>query len=122
MQFREGQCLCKVGLTFCPIRRLTRRYFNHDRAVEVSPSQILEHLTAGLIPAHRNQMLVLCAAGSVSEVRDQFVAQWKHLPAEYVILIYHYAQQPKESVIANLKLFMDEVKPALDEMTDYPEA
>jgi alkanesulfonate monooxygenase SsuD/methylene tetrahydromethanopterin reductase-like flavin-dependent oxidoreductase (luciferase family) len=60
--------------------------------------------------------------GSVSEVRDQFVAQWKHLPAEYVILIYHYAQQPKESVIANLKLFMDEVKPALDEMTDYPEA
>ena len=38
-----------------------------------------------------------------------------------MILIYHYAQQPKESVIANLKLFMDEVKPALDELTDYPD-
>ena len=63
----------------------------------------------------------LCMAGNTSEIRDQFVAQWKHLPAEYVILIYHYAQQPKESVIKNLKLFMEEVKPALDELTDYPE-
>jgi alkanesulfonate monooxygenase SsuD/methylene tetrahydromethanopterin reductase-like flavin-dependent oxidoreductase (luciferase family) len=59
--------------------------------------------------------------GSASEVRDQFVAQWKHLPAEYVILIYHYAQQPKDSVIENLRLFMEEVKPALDELTDYEE-
>ena len=49
------------------------------------------------------------------------VEQWTHLPAEYVILIYHYAQQPKESVVENLRLFMEEVKPALDELTDYPE-
>ncbi len=61
----------------------------------------------------------LFVPGSVSEVRDHFVAQWKHLPAEYVILIYHYAQQPKASVIENLRLFMAEVKPALDELTDY---
>ena len=60
-------------------------------------------------------------AGTTSEIRDQFVAQWKHLPAEYVILIYHYAQQPKESVIKNIQLFMDEVKPALDELTEYSE-
>ena len=63
----------------------------------------------------------LFVPGTVSEVRDQFVAQWKHLPAEYVILIYHYAQQPKNSVIENLRLFMEEVKPALDELTDYPD-
>ncbi len=63
----------------------------------------------------------LFMAGSPSEIRDQFVEQWKHLPAEYVILIYHYAQQPKDSVIENLRLFMEEVKPALDEFTDYPE-
>jgi alkanesulfonate monooxygenase SsuD/methylene tetrahydromethanopterin reductase-like flavin-dependent oxidoreductase (luciferase family) len=63
----------------------------------------------------------LFMAGSASEIRDQFVEQWTHLPAEYVILIYHYAQQPKDSVIENLRLFMEEVKPALDELTDYPE-
>ncbi len=63
----------------------------------------------------------LFMAGTTSEIRDQFVAQWKHLPAEYVILIYHYAQQPKESVIKNIQLFMDEVKPALDELTEYSE-
>ena len=63
----------------------------------------------------------LFMAGSASEIRDQFLEQWRHFPAEYVILIYHYAQQPKESVIKNLRLFMDEVKPALDELTDYPD-
>jgi alkanesulfonate monooxygenase SsuD/methylene tetrahydromethanopterin reductase-like flavin-dependent oxidoreductase (luciferase family) len=63
----------------------------------------------------------LFMAGTASQIRDQFLEQWRHLPAEYVILIYHYAQQPKESVIENLRLFMDEVKPALDELTDFPE-
>ena len=62
----------------------------------------------------------LFMAGSPSEIRDQFLEQWRYFPAEYVILIYHYAQQPRESVIENLRLFMEEVKPALDEQTDYP--
>jgi len=44
------------------------------------------------------------------------VRQWRELPAEYAVLIYHYAQQPKESVIEDLRLFMREVKPALDEV------
>lgn len=61
----------------------------------------------------------LWAHGSVSEVRDQFVAQWKDVPAEYVVLITHYAQMPTDVVIRNLELFMSEVKPALDEITPY---
>ena len=61
----------------------------------------------------------LWTCGTVDEVRDQFVAQWRQLPAEYVVLIFHYAQQPLESVIRNLELFMTHVKPALDELTDY---
>ena len=81
--------------------------------ISVTPETALEDLVDPMVATG------LFVPGSVSDVRDQFVAQWKHLPAEYVILIYHYAQQPKESVIANLKLFMDEVKPALDEFTDY---
>ena len=56
-------------------------------------------------------------AGSASEVRDVFVKQWKELPAQYVVLIYHYAQHPKTGVIQNLERFMTEVKPALDELT-----
>ncbi|MEM7181740.1 MAG: LLM class flavin-dependent oxidoreductase [Spirochaetota bacterium] len=61
----------------------------------------------------------LFIAGSVSDVRDEFVSQWKKVPAEYVVLIFHYAQQPKESVIEDLSIFMKEVKPALDELTTY---
>ena len=59
------------------------------------------------------------AWGTVEDVREKLVRQWKNLPAEYLLLILHYAQQPKESVIRNLKLFMREVKPALDELTPY---
>lgn len=55
--------------------------------------------------------------GSVSEVRDHYVAQWRRLPAEYITLIYHYAQAPKEAVIGNIRVFMEEIKPALDELT-----
>lgn len=60
-------------------------------------------------------------AGTVDEVREQLISEWKQLPAEYLTLIYHYAQMPKEVVIRNLELFMREIKPALDELTEYPE-
>lgn len=61
------------------------------------------------------------AWGSVDDVREKLVRQWELLPAEYISLIVHYAQQPKESVIRNLELFMSEVKPALDALTSYTE-
>ena len=59
--------------------------------------------------------------GTVSEVRDSYIAQWKQLPAEYITLIYHYAQTPKDDMIKQMKIFMEEVKPALDELADFPE-
>jgi alkanesulfonate monooxygenase SsuD/methylene tetrahydromethanopterin reductase-like flavin-dependent oxidoreductase (luciferase family) len=63
----------------------------------------------------RNGMWTL---GTVDEVRQQMVAEWKQLPCEYLTLIYHYAQMPKERVIDNLAAFMRHVKPALDELTE----
>jgi hypothetical protein len=38
------------------------------------------------------------------------------------VLITHYAQEPSESVIRNMRLFMEHVKPALDELTTYETA
>jgi alkanesulfonate monooxygenase SsuD/methylene tetrahydromethanopterin reductase-like flavin-dependent oxidoreductase (luciferase family) len=64
----------------------------------------------------------LWMVGTADEVRAQYVESWKQLPAEYVVLIYHYAQQPADSVIRNLEAFMAHVKPALDELTDYAQA
>jgi alkanesulfonate monooxygenase SsuD/methylene tetrahydromethanopterin reductase-like flavin-dependent oxidoreductase (luciferase family) len=61
----------------------------------------------------------LWALGKPNDVRDQFVEQWKQLPAEYFILISHFAQQPKESMIENMAALMNTVKPALDELTQY---
>jgi alkanesulfonate monooxygenase SsuD/methylene tetrahydromethanopterin reductase-like flavin-dependent oxidoreductase (luciferase family) len=64
----------------------------------------------------------LWMAGTVEQVTEQFVQQWRELPAEYVVLIFHYAQMPKEAVIENMRLFMEHVKPALDELTNYAPA
>jgi alkanesulfonate monooxygenase SsuD/methylene tetrahydromethanopterin reductase-like flavin-dependent oxidoreductase (luciferase family) len=61
----------------------------------------------------------LWTIGTVDEVRRQLVEEWRQLPAEYLTLIYHYAQMPKDEVIDNLRIFMEQVKPALDEMTRY---
>lgn len=58
-------------------------------------------------------------AGTVEEVRDELVREWKELPAEYLCLIMHYAQHPKEDVIWTMETFMREIKPALDELTSY---
>ena len=64
----------------------------------------------------------LFAFGTVDEVRKTLVEQWKLLPAEHIVLIFHYAQMPKEQVIRHMEIFMKEIKPALDEVTAYTEA
>ena len=61
----------------------------------------------------------LYAIGTVDDVRTQLVEQWKQLPAEYITLIFHYAQMPKDVVIRNMEVFMAQIKPALDELTQY---
>ncbi len=55
---------------------------------------------------------------------DEQIAYWRTLlervPCEYLCLIWHYAQSPKQSVIDELELFMKRVLPAL-EVPDFPE-
>ncbi len=64
----------------------------------------------------------LWTIGTVEDVRRHLVDEWKRMPAEYLTLIYHYAQMPKEEVIDNLRIFMEQVNPALEEMTRYAAA
>ena len=61
----------------------------------------------------------LWIVGSLEEVKQQYLTQWTQLPAEYAVIICHYAQQPIESVLDNLEKFMTHIKPELDELTDY---
>ena len=56
--------------------------------------------------------------GTADDVRKHLVEEWKQLPCEYLTIIYHYAQMPKERVLDNLAAFMRHVKPALDELTE----
>ena len=56
----------------------------------------------------------LYAVGTPEQVRDELVRQWKVFPAEYMTLIFHYAQMPKDKVLWNMKAFNEVVKPALD--------
>jgi hypothetical protein len=36
------------------------------------------------------------------------------VPCEYITLIWHWAQQPKEDMLEELQIFMDKVLPELD--------
>ena len=55
---------------------------------------------------------------------DDQIAYWQALldkvPCEFLCLIWHYAQAPKQSVIDELELFMTQVLPKLD-VPDFPE-
>lgn len=63
----------------------------------------------------------LWVVGTPEQVRKQYVELWQELPAEYVVLIYHFAQMPKDRVLENMAMFMEHVKPALDELTAHYE-
>ena len=94
-------------------RRVRRRHL---------PGPLRRHDPDEVRPRERRGLgdqLGLWVVGTPDQVRDQYVELWRQLPAEYVVLIYHWAQQPAESVVRQLELFMEHVKPALDEMTPY---
>ena len=58
----------------------------------------------------------LYAAGTVETVKRQLLDEFRQVPADYLVLIYHYAQMPKHKVIENMKIFMSEVKPSIDSL------
>ena len=61
----------------------------------------------------------LWVAGTVDQMLEQFVEQWKVFPAEYIMWVTHFAQEPKDHIIHNMEVMMKEIKPTLDEMTKY---
>tara|TARA_B100000315_G_scaffold253458_1_gene292291 strand:+ start:1660 stop:2280 length:621 start_codon:yes stop_codon:yes gene_type:complete len=52
--------------------------------------------------------------GTLDQLTRQFVDSYKVVPAEYITLIWHYAQQPKDEVIHELETFMTKVLPELE--------
>ncbi|MDA0821449.1 MAG: LLM class flavin-dependent oxidoreductase [Proteobacteria bacterium] len=52
--------------------------------------------------------------GTVAELKDQWHKIYEELPVEYITLIWHYAQCPKEVMLEELGVFMNEVLPELD--------
>lgn len=54
---------------------------------------------------------------------DESIRQWRVIydecPAEYITLIWHWAEQPKDDMMEEMRLFMEKVLPEL-EIPDYP--
>jgi alkanesulfonate monooxygenase SsuD/methylene tetrahydromethanopterin reductase-like flavin-dependent oxidoreductase (luciferase family) len=114
---------------FCRWAQIADTMEDARKAVAMYDTDIWENFYKALTPMGHGgdpvQEIVdsgIWGVGTASDVRDQFVEQWKQLPTEYVIMIWHYAQQPKESVLKNMEQFMAHVKPALDKYTEYPAA
>jgi hypothetical protein len=47
-------------------------------------------------------------------VRADWQRTYEQVPAEFITVIFHYAQQPKDDVIRELELFMSKVVPSLE--------
>ena len=58
--------------------------------------------------------------GTPDQVRDEWKRLYDQVPCEYITLIYHFAQQPKDSVLKELELFMTKVLPHLDAPSSTP--
>jgi alkanesulfonate monooxygenase SsuD/methylene tetrahydromethanopterin reductase-like flavin-dependent oxidoreductase (luciferase family) len=56
-----------------------------------------------------NQTGAIYFGGTVDDARREIVAEYEKYPAEYLVLITHYAQQPKEDLIRELELFATKV-------------
>jgi alkanesulfonate monooxygenase SsuD/methylene tetrahydromethanopterin reductase-like flavin-dependent oxidoreductase (luciferase family) len=52
--------------------------------------------------------------GTVESVRSQWMKMYENVPAEYITLVFHYAQQPKDDVIETISNFMTQVWPYLE--------
>lgn len=118
----QNQALVRWG-------QLARTEADALRAVESYDVDIFRDLYAGTTPMSFDPAdpvgsvlgSGLWLVGTPDQVRDQYVELWRQLPAEYVVLIYHFAQMPKDRVIENMAMFMEHVKPALDELTAHYE-
>ncbi len=61
----------------------------------------------------------LFIGGSVDDVTRSLVDEWTRVPSEYLIFIWHYAQQPKDDVIREMETFMTHVYPEIKDA--YPD-
>lgn len=52
--------------------------------------------------------------GTAEEVRDEWRRMFDAVPCEYITLIYHFAQEPKDEVLRDLEAFMTKVVPHLE--------
>ena len=52
--------------------------------------------------------------GTAEQVREEWLRMYREVPAEYITLVFHYAQQPKDDCIKTIARFMTEVWPYLE--------
>ena len=60
--------------------------------------------------------------GNVEQLKDVWRKIYAALPSEYITLVCHYAQLPRELLLEQLGTFMTEVLPELDAPYDFEEA
>ena len=51
--------------------------------------------------------------------KRSLVQQWEQVPSEYLMFIWHYAQQPKEKVIEEMRIFVEQIYPEIRDA--YPD-
>jgi alkanesulfonate monooxygenase SsuD/methylene tetrahydromethanopterin reductase-like flavin-dependent oxidoreductase (luciferase family) len=82
--------------------------FRSRQPGRISPNAVL-YGSGSLETLKDNQTGAIYFGGTVDDARREIVAEYEKYPAEYLVLITHYAQQPKEDLIRELELFATKV-------------
>jgi len=58
--------------------------------------------------------------GTLDQVRSEWQRIYEQVPSEYITLIFHFAQQPKDELLDELEQFMSKVVPHLNTVSELP--
>jgi hypothetical protein len=58
----------------------------------------------------------LYSGGTVDDAKRQFAAEWKEVPYEYLVLIWHWAQQPTDDLLREMETLATDVFPEIGGM------
>lgn len=92
---------------------ISEHFYSAFRSRQPGRMAIKSYPPGSLEPLKDNTTGAIYLGGTLDDVRRLIYEEWEKFPAEYLVLITHYAQQPKEDLIRELELFATKVMPEI---------
>lgn len=92
---------------------ISEHFYSAFRSRQPGRMSTTTYPPGSLEPLKDNKTGAIYLGGTLDDVKRTVVEEWEQFPGEYLMLISHYAQQPKEDLIRELELFVTKVMPEI---------